>query len=93
MSFYDEVMRELIVAIGAALFIGNLLALARRRRDAHQRGVRGGARNTKSKGSSRVVATGRTRQGEMVQAPVTRSVVFAGLGFVMMVAGIAALTA
>ena len=31
MDFYDEVLRELLVALGAALFIGNLLALVRRR--------------------------------------------------------------
>ena len=31
MSFYDEVLRELLVAMGAALFLGNLLALVRRR--------------------------------------------------------------
>lgn len=31
MSFYDEVLRELLVALGAALFLGNLLALVRRR--------------------------------------------------------------
>jgi hypothetical protein len=92
-SFYDEVMRQLVVALGAALLLGNVVALVRRSRDAADRGVRGGARNAKVKGSSRVVATGRTRQGELVQAPVARSVTFAVLGFVMMVAGIAALTA
>ena len=31
MGFYDEVLRELLVAVGAALFVGNLLALLRRR--------------------------------------------------------------
>jgi len=31
MEFYDEVLRELLVAMGAALFVGNLLALLRRR--------------------------------------------------------------
>jgi hypothetical protein len=31
MDFYDEVLRELLFAIGAALFVGNLLALVRRR--------------------------------------------------------------
>ena len=31
MDFYDDVMRELLVALGAALFLGNLIALARRR--------------------------------------------------------------
>jgi hypothetical protein len=91
MSFYDEVMRELVVALGAALCVANVVALVRRRRDAQLRGARAGARSVKVKGSSRVQATGRTRQGELVQAPVTRSVVFAALGFVMMIAGVAAL--
>ena len=31
MDFYDEVLRELLVAIGAAMVVGNLLALLRRR--------------------------------------------------------------
>jgi hypothetical protein len=31
MEFYDEVLRELLVAMGAALFVGNLMALLRRR--------------------------------------------------------------
>ena len=31
MDFYDEVLRELFVAVGAALFFGNLFALLRRR--------------------------------------------------------------
>ena len=34
MSFYDQVLRELVAAFGAALLIGNGLALARRRADA-----------------------------------------------------------
>jgi hypothetical protein len=92
-SFYDEVMRELIAAIGAALFVANVIVLLRRQRDAKVRGAHAGVRSAKAKGSSRIQATGRTRQGEMVQAPVVRSVTFAALGFVMMVAGIAALVA
>ena len=32
-SFYDEVMRELVLAIGAALFLANGFALVRRRSD------------------------------------------------------------
>ena len=31
MSFYDEVLRELLAAVGGALFVGNLIALLRRR--------------------------------------------------------------
>ncbi len=91
MTFYDQVMRELILACGAALFFGNVIALARRRRDAEARGVRAGARSAKAKGSSRVQTTGQTREGELVQAPLVRSVAFAVLGLVMMVAGTAAL--
>jgi hypothetical protein len=92
-NFYDDVMRELVAALGAALFVANVLALVRRRRDAERRGTLTGARSTKVKGSSRVQATGRTREGELIQAPVARTVTFAVLGFVMMVAGIAALVA
>lgn len=33
-SFYDQVLLELLAAVGAALFLGNLLALLRRRREA-----------------------------------------------------------
>lgn len=40
MSFYDQVLREMIAAIGAALLIGNGLALARRRADAKAGGAR-----------------------------------------------------
>lgn len=90
-SFYDDVLRELVVALGAALFVANGLALLRRRRDAEERGARGGARSVKAKGSSRVVTTGQTRDGELVQAPVARSVAFAILGLVMAVAGLAAI--
>jgi hypothetical protein len=92
-TFYDQVLRELIAAIGAALFFGNGWALLRRRTDAEQRGVRAGTRSIKAKGASRVQATGRTRRGELVQAPLARTVTFMVLGLVMMIAGIAALTA
>ena len=34
MNFYDEVMRELVLALGAALFVASALALVRRRSDA-----------------------------------------------------------
>ena len=93
MTFYDQVLRELIVAFGAALLVANGLALLRRRRDAQSRTIVAGSRSAKAKGASRAAVTGQTRQGELVQAPVARSIAFAVLGFVMMVAGIAALTA
>ena len=92
-SFYDEVLRELIVAIGAALFLAHGFALLKRKRDAERRAVTSSARSGKVKGASRAVAAGRTRDGELVQVPFARSAAFCALGFVMMVAGIASLTA
>lgn len=75
MSFYDEVLRELIAAIGAALFIGNLVALIRRRKAP--------ARSANPTGS------GGDRSPDLPQAPVARTVVYMVLGFVVMVWGIA----
>lgn len=72
MSFYDEVLRELITAVGAALFLGNLIALVRRRSDRAR------------------VSTGRAPD-TLPQAPVTRTVFYLVIGFVVMVAGIAAI--
>lgn len=91
MTFYDEVLRELVLAFGAALFAANVWALVRRRRDASVRAAMVDVRSAKVKGSSRVATTGQTREGELVQAPIGRSVAFAVLGFVMLIAGIAAL--
>ena len=42
MSFYDEVLRELVLAIGAALFLANGWALVRRRSDASRPSTPGG---------------------------------------------------
>ena len=41
MSFYDEVMRELVLALGAALFFAYAFALVRRRSDASRAGSHG----------------------------------------------------
>jgi len=78
-SFYDTVLRELFAAIGAALFLGSSLALWRRRAD---------ARLAETDPAFRAK---RREAGELVQAPVGRTVAFAILGLVMMVAGIGAL--
>jgi hypothetical protein len=70
-SIYDDVLRELVAAVGAALFLGNLIALVRRR------------------SGSQVAAT-RARD-TLPEAPITRTVVYLVIGFVVMVAGIAAI--
>lgn len=73
MSFYDDVLRELVAAVGAALFVGNLIALVRRRSDRRRAPVTGSGGDT------------------LPEAPLTRTVVYLLIGFVVMVAGIAAM--
>ena len=90
-SFYNEVLRELFAAVGAALFVGNLLALIRRGRDADRVRATTVARarpGSPVRGQAKPAA-----RRELAQAPVARTVVYMVLGFVMMVAGIAALVA
>ena len=90
-SFYDEVLRELIAAMGAALFFGNLYALVRRSRDADRiaaRTVERGRPGSPGRSPARPAA-----KRELAQAPLGRTIGFLILGFVVMVAGIASLTA
>jgi hypothetical protein len=89
-SFYDDVLRELVAAVGAALFFGNLIALLRRRSDrrrASQRAVARGRSGSPVK--SKAAAT--RKQDTLPEAPFTRTTLYLVIGFVVMVAGIAAM--
>jgi hypothetical protein len=89
-SFYDDVLRELIVALGAALFIGNVVALVRRRTD--RRAAAQGSAARSRPGSPVREGVRSTRDGQQLpQAPVLRTVTYLVLGFVVMVWGIASL--
>ncbi len=90
-SFYDEVLRELLTALGAALFLGNLFALLRRRDDPDRAAARHVAASRPGSPVRSPAATPARR--ELAQAPVARTVVYLVLGFVIMVAGIASMTA
>ncbi len=90
MSFYDDVLRELIVALGAALFIGNLVALIRRRADRRAAARRSIARSRPGSPVRDGVRSTRELQ-QLPQAPVLRTVTYLVLGFVVMVWGIASL--
>jgi hypothetical protein len=90
-SFYDEVLRELITATGAALFFGNLYALGRRGRDADRVAARTVERGRPGSPVRSPARPGARR--ELAQAPVTRTVTFVILGFVVMIAGLASLVA
>ena len=83
MDFYDEVLRELLVAMGGALFVGNLMALLRRRAavspgEAGEDGEDGEA----------------GEDGDALpRAPVGRTVVYMVLGLVVAFWGLASLLA
>jgi hypothetical protein len=89
-SFYDEVLRELIAAMGAALFFGNLYALVRRRFDEDRISARTVERSRPGS-PVRSVAKPAAKK-ELAQAPVGRTLGFMALGFVVMVAGLASLS-
>lgn len=90
MDFYGEVLRELVVALGAALLVANVAVLVRRRRDrdaAVQRTV------ARSRPGSPVRGYGRSNSTDLAVAPVGRSVLYALIGVVVMVWGIASIAA
>jgi hypothetical protein len=89
-DFYGDVLLELITALGAALFVGNLWALIRRRADRRQAAKEAAVRSRPgSPVRSQVrVAT----SGNLDEAPVGRSIGFMVLGFVIFVWGIASIT-
>lgn len=89
-SFYDEILRELIAAMGAALFFGNLYALVRRRRDEDRIAARTVERGRP--GSPVRSPAKPAEKRELAQAPLARTLMFMALGFVMMVAGLASLS-
>jgi hypothetical protein len=89
MNFYDEVLLELLTALGAALFVANAKALARRRVDAEV-----AARRTVARSRPGSPVRGNRRTGEptdLVQAPVLRSVLYLSIGLIVMIWGIASL--
>jgi hypothetical protein len=87
-SFYDSVLRELVFALGAALFIANAFALYRRRADA-EAARRATARR---RPGSPVRGNQRTsKNADLAQAPVARTVTYLVIGLVVMFAGLGAM--
>jgi hypothetical protein len=90
-SFYDQVLRELMLALGAALFLANLLALVRRRSDA-----RAAAQRTVARVRPGSPVRGNRRGDgprDLPQAPLARTLAYLVVGFVVMVWALASLVA
>lgn len=90
MDFYDDVLRELITAVGAALFVANLFALVKRGSDRRRTAQRTPAKKRAGSPARRQVSSTRDREA-LAQAPLARTVFYMLIGFVVMVAGIAAI--
>jgi hypothetical protein len=89
-DFYGEVLLELMVALGGALFVANGYALVRRRadrREAARQAVVRGRPGSPVRKQARQATT-----GKLAQAPVGRTVAFMILGLVVLIWGIASLT-
>ena len=87
-SFYDDVLRELLFALGGALFVANAFALYRRRADAQAATRRTAAR---SRPGSPVRGNRRSDDRDLPQAPLARTIAYLLVGFVVMVAGLGAI--
>jgi hypothetical protein len=87
-SFYDDVLVELVFALGAALFVANAFALFRRRADAQAATARTVAR---SRPGSPVRGYKRDETRDLAQAPLARTIAFLVIGFVVMIAGLGAM--
>jgi hypothetical protein len=90
-NFYDSVLRELVFALGAALFVANAYALYRRRRDrdaVHERTVARNRPGSPVRGYKQSSADANT---DLPQAPLARTVTYLLIGFVVMVAGLGAM--
>ncbi len=83
MDFYSDVLRNIVLALGAALFFGNSMALYHRRRDADQ-----AVRRTVAKARPGSPVRGYRRDATLTdrpQAPIGRSLLYAGIGLLMVV--------
>jgi hypothetical protein len=80
-SFYDEVMRELVLALGGALFLANAFALARRRADAREVPT----------GKSAKSAKGAKSGTDLAQAPIARTVTYMLIGLIVAIWALASI--
>jgi len=83
MSFYDEVLRELVLALGGALFIANAFALLRRRHDSEHADAHSPARGSKRDGFA--------ESDDLRQAPVARTVTYMLIGLIVAIWALASI--
>jgi hypothetical protein len=87
-DLYDDVLLELVTALGAALFVANAYALVRRQAD-----KRAGAKEAvaRSRPGSPVRKQVRESTGRLDQAPLARTVTFMLFGLIVTIWGLASI--
>ena len=85
MSFYDEVLRELVLALGGALFIANAFALVRRRHDAEHVDAPPSTRASKRRDYADT--------DDLSQAPRARTVTYMLIGLIVSIWALASIIA
>ena len=88
MDLYDDVLLELVTALGAALFVANLFALIRRRADRREAAKHAVVR---SRPGSPVRKQVKESTGRLDQAPVARTITFMLFGLIVTVWGLASI--
>lgn len=88
MSFYGQVLQELMVAIGAALLVANVRALMNRKAD---RAAIAERTVTRARPGSPVRGYRISDNPEYAVAPIGRSLLYAAIGTIVMIWGIASL--
>jgi hypothetical protein len=86
---YEDVLLELVTALGAALFGANAFALIRRSRDRREAAKASVAR---ARPGSPVRKQAEASRGVLAEAPVVRTVTFMLLGLVVFIWGLATIT-
>jgi hypothetical protein len=79
---YDEILTELVFALGAALFLANAYALFRRRQDREQAKTRAVGKN---RPGTSVRGGGQGPERDLAQAPLGRTITYMLIGLVVMV--------
>jgi hypothetical protein len=87
-NFYDDVLLELVTALGAALFLANAFALIRRGAD---RRAAAKAAVVRSRPGSPVRKQVRASTGKLDQAPLARTVTFMLFGLIVTIWGLASI--
>jgi hypothetical protein len=84
-NFYTQTLLELILALGCAMMIGNIVAIIRRQRDRNE--AREALRSSPraSRHATETLARNKVKEGTatLAVAPLGRSLVFVGIGFVV----------